>query len=711
MHKSKIIGVALVPTLTLTLGVVGAGITTALVTAAPAAAAEAGPWAWGAQSALSAAGEHNSLQGLKITSDGTAVLVFVRKAADGGQELWARTQPAKSTAWSAPTRVAELPGTVVVKLITGQDGSATVAWLDYYTGGVGYTYSSSTLLAGAGAWTPPARISTVSDPAWLSLASGPDGRLVAVWTSFGDLAQGRAGEGLYVSELPARGVAWSTPVKFTDNLSYDPSATVAPDGTTTVAWRDSYDLGNEPLARVVTRAPGATEWSTPQGIGSGSVDGVRLQSAANGATLLSWVQTGSQHFAYRPAGSTQWGGAEAFPEATNSFVTPLLGPAGEVTAVWDNFDGLRTATRSATGTWTQPQTLSKFGVNTLWEPSVGADGTVNLLWVDGKQLMAATRTGGTWAQPVAVGQAHTEALGPTGKSVTDKDGRAVAVWNRETGSDSKGDDIHQMWTVASSPRPATPAKRRDYVGNDGFPDLYARSATGALLVYQGNANHAVSAKADGGIWPTTSTIVPFGDLDGDGTNDTLVREADGVLYRYSPPRGKAVTPQSGHVMVSTGWERYDGLTYSGDLTGDKRPDLVAREIATGDLHLFAATTTGGLASLGKKIGTSWKSLTIVGAGDLNGDKHADLVARTTTGDLYRYYGTGKGTISSGAKIGSGWGGMADFVGIGDLTRDGKDDILGRTKTGDLYRYNGNGTGGIGSGTKIGTGWKNFTSVS
>ncbi|HEY9371306.1 VCBS repeat-containing protein, partial [Streptomyces sp.] len=106
----------------------------------------------------------------------------------------------------------------------------------------------------------------------------------------------------------------------------------------------------------------------------------------------------------------------------------------------------------------------------------------------------------------------------------------------------------------------------------------------------------------------------------------------------------------------------------------------------------------------------WKSLTIVGAGDLNGDRVADLVARTATGDLYRYYGTGRSTIGSGTKIGSGWGGMVDFVGIGDLTGDGKDDILGRTTAGDLYRYAGNGTGGIGSGVRIGTGWKAFTSV-
>ena len=257
--------------------------------------------------------------------------------------------------------------------------------------------------------------------------------------------------------------------------------------------------------------------------------------------------------------------------------------------------------------------------------------------------------------------------------------------------------------------PVGPAKRRDYVGDDGYPDLYARGTNGSLLVYRGNAAGTVSAKVDGGIWPTTSTVVPFGDLTGDGANDTLMTNAVGELYRYSPQRGAAVTPQSPKAKIGTGWTAFDGLTYSGDFTADGLPDLVARQKATGDLYLFAGTKAGGFIRTGR-IGTSWKSLTIVGAGDLNKDKHADLVARTANGDLYRYYGSGKGTIGSGTKIGSGWGGMADFVGIGDLSGDGKDDILGRATTGDLYRYNGNGIGGIGSGTKIGTGWKSFTSV-
>ncbi|WP_405714279.1 MULTISPECIES: FG-GAP-like repeat-containing protein [unclassified Streptomyces] len=333
-----------------------------------------------------------------------------------------------------------------------------------------------------------------------------------------------------------------------------------------------------------------------------------------------------------------------------------------------------------------------------------------------------SKPAGSWALTLT-----NKATGQTVRTLTGGEARGLVApsWD---GKDAAGKYVPSgayTWTLTAKPADGVQADlsvlgtvsvtggaavRRDYVGDDGYPDLYARGTNGSLLVYQGNATGRVSAKADGGTWPTASTVVPFGDLDGDGASDTLVTDKDGFLYRYSPERGKVVTPDTSQTKIGSGWTAFDGLTYSGDFTDDGIPDLVARQTATGDLYLYAGTKTGGFTRTGR-IGTSWKGLTIVGAGDLNGDRHADVVARTTNGDLYRYYGTGKGTISSGTKIGSGWGGMADFVGIGDLTGDGKDDILGRTKTGDLYCYAGNGTGGIGSGVKIGTGWQSFTSVS
>jgi hypothetical protein len=44
----------------------------------------------------------------------------------------------------------------------------------------------------------------------------------------------------------------------------------------------------------------------------------------------------------------------------------------------------------------------------------------------------------------------------------------------------------------------------------------------------------------------------------------------------------------------------------------------------------------------------------VGVGDITGDGKADLVARDTGGTLYRQNGTGTGTFGARVKIGAGW---------------------------------------------------------
>ncbi|HWU06224.1 MAG TPA: VCBS repeat-containing protein [Streptomyces sp.] len=711
MRRTKIIGIALVPTLTMApaLGLVGAGATTALVMAAPAASAAERTWE--APSALTGTNSANTSPGVKVTPDGTAVTVWTRGTADGPQELWGATRSADATAWNAPVRiVADQQHLSDVHLVAGEDGSATVSW-DRFTTERFDSHSTSTLLPGAGAWTAPAPITAAPFANDLKLLSGPGSRLTAVWDGDPTPGEDETDVGVYASDLAAPGAAWSDAVHVGGGSVYELDASVAGDGAVTVAWQ--ADFGTEAL-RVSTRAAGSAGWSAPGIIrtsGSSTLD-LDVQTSADGAAMVTWSEISlTRPFVYRPAGSTTWGRTEYLPADPDRGSTspPQLEPDGRVTALWKSDIALiRAATRAVDGTWSQPRTVAEKSMFHFWGPNIGHDGSLAVMWttLEG-ELWALVRSGGTWGEPVYVGEADLHAQGSV---ATGADGRAVAVWNEQLGLTPDYHSIEQVWTTATgAAKPAAPPTRRDYVGDDGFPDLYARGTNGSLLVYQGNASGRVSATADGGTWPTTSTLIPFGDLNGDGANDTLVKNGSGDLHRYTPQRGSVVTPGSPSVRVGSGWAAFDGLTYSGDFTSDGLPDLVARETATGDLHLFTGTGSGVLTSAGR-IGTSWKSLTIVGAGDLNGDKHADIVARTTNGDLYRYYGTGKGTISSGTRIGTGWGGMADFVGIGDLTGDGKDDILGRTTTGDLYRYAGNGTGGIGSGVKIGTGWKSFASV-
>lgn len=707
MRRIKIIGIALVPTLTLTLGVVGAGLTTALIVGTPAAfAAER---AWGTPVALTDERGANTGKGVKVTSDGTAVTVWISGTGDGPQELWGATRPAGADAWSAPVRIAADQQRVSdVYLVMGLDGSATVSW-DRFTSEHFDSHSTSTLLPGAASWTAPAPITSALFGHDLMLVSGPGGRLTAVWNGNPTPGEDESDVGVFTSDLAERGAAWSQAVQIGSGSAYELRAAAAGDGAVTVAWQ--ADISGPEALRVSTRAAGAAGWSAPEiirndGSNPGELD---VQAAPDGAALVSWSGvTSGRSFVYRPAGSTTWGRTEYLPvdEARNSTLAPQLEPDGRVTALWE-FEGaqLRTASRAVNGTWSPIRTLVENSeASRFWVPDIGRDGSLAVMWTTFEgDLWALVRSEGTWPKPLYVGRAD---LHTVGSVAAGPDGSAVAVWNKRLGTTSDYYPIDQVWATATG---AAKPTHRDHVGDDGFPDLYARGTNGSLRVYRGDAAGKLPGTADGGTWPTTSTLIPFGDLDGDGANDTLVTNSAGDLYRHSPQRGSVVTPQGPAKKIGSGWKAFDGLTGSGDFTADGRPDLVARETATGDLYLYAGTAAGGLTRTGK-IGNGWKNLTIVGAGDLNGDRHADLVARTAAGDLLRYDGTGRGAIGNGVKIGTGWGGMADIVGIGDLTGDGKDDVLGRTTGGDLYRYAGNGTGGIGAGVKIGTGWKSFAGI-
>ncbi|WP_225801456.1 FG-GAP-like repeat-containing protein [Streptomyces sp. NK15101] len=158
----------------------------------------------------------------------------------------------------------------------------------------------------------------------------------------------------------------------------------------------------------------------------------------------------------------------------------------------------------------------------------------------------------------------------------------------------------------------------------------------------------------GGGWDIYNAIVGPGDLSGDGKGDLLARDRSGVLYLYKG--NGAGTAVSARVKVGSGWGAYDRLVGAGDHTGDGRTDLVARTPG-GDLYLYAGTgvaTTPFKARL--KIGTGWNTYSkLVAPGDLDADGKADLLGVTSGGDVYRYLNTAPGKFTPRAKIGYGWG--------------------------------------------------------
>ncbi|MFH8371582.1 FG-GAP-like repeat-containing protein [Streptomyces sp. NPDC018031] len=322
-----------------------------------------------------------------------------------------------------------------------------------------------------------------------------------------------------------------------------------------------------------------------------------------------------------------------------------------------------------------------------------------------------------------------KASGATVRTLTGDRARATvdAVWN---GKDTAGRLVANgtyTWDLTGTPADGHGAaiKRtgtvrvtggaavyRDHAGSSGFGDLLTLNSSGTLTYHQGTGSGTYAAKTSGSGWGTGVTAVPFGDLSGDRCNDTLIRPTSGALRVHRPACGKPLTPASAHTTLATsGWNRYDVLTSPGDLNGDGRPDLVAREKTTGDVYLYQGTADGKLAAK-RKVGSRWTGYRkIVGAGDLNGDGRGDLLAQDKSNELWRYHGTASGTLSAKVKVADDWGASYQVVvGTGDITGDGKADLVARDTSGTLYRHNGDGKGRFGGRVKIATGWQTYKGV-
>ncbi|MEW1695936.1 FG-GAP-like repeat-containing protein [Streptomyces sp. NPDC093249] len=206
---------------------------------------------------------------------------------------------------------------------------------------------------------------------------------------------------------------------------------------------------------------------------------------------------------------------------------------------------------------------------------------------------------------------------------------------------------------------------------------------------------------------TSPRALGFGDLNGDRTADLLVRDLAGRLW-FLPGDGR------GRLVGSGGWNGMNALVRHGDFSRDGREDVIAREAATGKLWLYPGAGTGALGAR-KLIGSGgWNSMSrIVAFGDLTGDRRSDLLAvEKATGRLWLYPGTSTGTLGGRKLIGSGgWNSMNALVAPGDMDGDGRADLYAReASTGKLWLYPGR-TSGIGARKLVGSGgWNSRTSL-
>jgi hypothetical protein len=226
----------------------------------------------------------------------------------------------------------------------------------------------------------------------------------------------------------------------------------------------------------------------------------------------------------------------------------------------------------------------------------------------------------------------------------------------------------KYWPQGDRSYDAPPLARGDFTG-DGREDAAWVVKTGPtsirILVAASTATTMAPAKSwytSSGSWEWDRTKVASGDFTGDGKADLA------LVYGYSDGSIKAwVFPSTGSGFGSkvvwwtspAGSKKWASMKLAaGDLTGDRKADLVALyDNGNNTSSLLVGRSTGSAFSVGSwwssGSASAWRAKeTKIAVGDLTGDKKADVAllrdAGRGTGTLYALASTGSALVNKGA---------------------------------------------------------------
>lgn len=250
------------------------------------------------------------------------------------------------------------------------------------------------------------------------------------------------------------------------------------------------------------------------------------------------------------------------------------------------------------------------------------------------------------------------------------------------------------------------AEPRDVTG-DGYADVLTRDATGRLWLFP---NSGAQPPWD---WTQRSIVgadmnyvnyLDFGDINLDGRDDLVVREPtleNGTLWIIQ--RDKTGTSWTTRVWAGIGWNLGASLAVA-DVNGDDREDMVLRE-TDGRLFLYPHSGFTDVVPFRTRtqIGANWQDVTALRMADVTGDARPDVVARDRDGFLWIYpYDTGARSAQAMVDMwtfgsrsatpypaGAGWE-RYNQLSLTDVTGDGRIDAVGRDAAGVLWVYPHNG---------------------
>jgi hypothetical protein len=237
---------------------------------------------------------------------------------------------------------------------------------------------------------------------------------------------------------------------------------------------------------------------------------------------------------------------------------------------------------------------------------------------------------------------------------------------------------------------------------DGDNDLVGRwPATGRLDAYLGRGDGTFTVEHMGTSWGGYQRLVGAGDLTGDDRVDLLARDAAGSLWLR---RGRVGLGFARAVALPGDWQKYSTISGYGDFTGDGRADLFARAAASGQGYVLPSHGDGtfghplGPVARVKNVGA------VLGAAQLAGDGTPDLVTRSS-GTLTVFPNAGTTEVGTPIATGANLSNVDLVLNAGDWDRDGFGDIINRNEVnGALYLRRGDGAGHFAPPTKLGDGF-------
>ncbi|MEV6245837.1 VCBS repeat-containing protein [Streptomyces sp. NPDC051742] len=298
----------------------------------------------------------------------------------------------------------------------------------------------------------------------------------------------------------------------------------------------------------------------------------------------------------------------------------------------------------------------------------------------------------------SAGIAEAAEAGSAPRSDVDGDGHSDILWRGYDGqvysaltSGIEGSEVYRGDGSTAFVKDIVPIGDQDKDGSR--PEVLTLSTDGDITLYGNTTESYGDFRWGASGWQIYNKVFSPGDISGDGRPDVLARTPGGELFVYVST-GTYNAPFHARQKVGNGWQAYDQLIGLGDSDGDGKGDFLARTNG-GVLFYYGSTGSPYSVKPRKEVGHGWDLYNqIVGIDDDNGNGIGDVVARGADGTLWIYYGKGNGlfTARQQASSGGGWAGTPQLGGAGNVPAHGKEGLLARDKAGTLFWYTPTGTG-------------------